>query len=354
MRVLFCSLQHSYGRPEWGLSHEYVNLYDALAHMSGVEADFFGLDEALRPEQRDAVNKRLIRLVQETKPDVLFCQLFTEELKKETIRFITRQTTTKTINWFGDDHWRFHIFSKLWAPYFTAVCTTDPTAIPLYQKLGVTAVATQWGVNQHRYYPAPAGLDPEVASSVTFVGQKYGIRGRYYEDLRRAALPVRFFGSGWPAGTIDFERMRSVFSTSAVNLNFTESPHGQFAQRLKLLSRFVVRRELGRWRLNVHRFRDTARALPGYQRRQIKARIFEILGCGGFLITGDAEGLGAYYEPGVEMAVFKTGAELAEQCQYYLNHPELRDRIARAGYERTLREHTYEQRFRAIFSAVMH
>lgn len=336
------------------MSHEYVNLYDALTHMSGIEAGFFGLDEALRPERRDAVNERLIRLVQETQPDVLFCQLFTEELKKETIEFITRQTRTQTINWFGDDHWRFHIFSKQWAPHFTAVCTTDVTALPLYQKLGVTAVATQWGVNQHRYYPVPATAEFEVASSVTFVGQKYGMRGRYYEDLRRASIPVRFFGSGWSGGTIGFEHMQSVFSASAVNLNFTESPHGQFAERIKLLSRFVVRRELGRWRVNLGHMRDTARAMPGYQRRQIKARIFEILGCGGFLLTGDAEHLGAYYEPGVEIAVFKNGADLAEQCRYFLNHPELRDRMARAGYERTLREHTYEQRFRAIFSAVVH
>lgn len=354
MRVLFCSLQYSYGRPDWGLSHEYVNLYDALTHMSGVEAGFFGLDDALRPEQRDEVNARLIQTVQDTKPDLLFCQLFTEELKKETIDFITQHTATKTINWFGDDHWRFHIFSKHWAPYFTVVCTTDATTLPLYQKLGVTALATQWGVNQHRYYPVSAALDQEVASSVTFVGQKYGVRGGYYEGLRRAALPVRFFGSGWPAGTISFEHMRSVFSTSAVNLNFTESPHGQFAQRVKLLSRFVVRRELGHWRSNLGRFRDTARALPGYQRRQIKARVFEILGCGGFLITADAEGLGGYYEPGTDIAVFKNGADLVEQCRYYLDHPELRATVARAGYERTLREHTYERRFRAIFSAILH
>jgi spore maturation protein CgeB len=52
--------------------------------------------------------------------------------------------------------------------------------------------------------------------------------------------------------------------------------------------------------------------------------------------------------------VFKNRSDLVEQCRYFLNHPELRDRMARAGYERTLREHTYEQRFRAIFSAVVH
>ena len=50
---------------------------------------------------RDVVNPLLIKTVEQTKPDLLFTLLFTDELKKETIEYITKKTATKTFNWFA-------------------------------------------------------------------------------------------------------------------------------------------------------------------------------------------------------------------------------------------------------------
>ncbi|MDE1971514.1 MAG: glycosyltransferase family 1 protein, partial [Patescibacteria group bacterium] len=44
--------------------------------------------------------------------------------------------------------------------------------------------------------------------------------------------------------------------------------------------------------------------------------------------------------------------DLIEKARYYLTHESERARIARAGYERTLREHTYEKRFQELFRAM--
>ena len=41
--------------------------------------------------------------------------------------------------------------------------------------------------------------------------------------------------------------------------------------------------------------------------------------------------------------------DLVEKVRYYLKHEDERAAIAQAGYERTLREHTYVHRFRDIF-----
>lgn len=351
MRVLFCSLKYSYARPEWGLSHEYLNLYDALTHMEGVEASFFAIDERMQAVGRDAMNEELLRTVQEQKPDVLFCQLFTEEVKKETIVYITTRTTTQTINWFGDDHWRFHIYSKFWAPLFSLAATTDSKAVPLYKKNGVRIALTQWAVNPHRYYPVPSP-DRDLSHAVTFVGQRYGTRSSYYSALTDAGLHVQFFGSGWAGGVVDFEAMLSIFSQSAVNLNFTESPHGQLAQRVKMLAKLFLKKEAGKIRLNLRQLPNNLRSLSGYQTPQIKGRIFEVLGCGGFLLTGNAHELNTYYRIGQELVIFQNKADLIELCEYYVSHPEERVRIATAGYERTLRDHTYEKRFQALFSAL--
>lgn len=82
---------------------------------------------------------------------------------------------------------------------------------------------------------------------------------------------------------------------------------------------------------------------------QIKARSFEVPGCGGFLLTGQAENLGDYYEIGKEIVCFKDMGDLIEKVRYYLCHEDERAAIAQAGYQRTLHEHTYVHRFTEIF-----
>src|ERR1017187_9116960 len=129
MKVLFCSLKYEYGNPHRGLSFEYQNFFDSLAHMAGVQAMHFPFDEVLAQVGRDEMNNRLIRQVEEEKYDLLFCFLFMAEIKKEAIDYITKHTKTRTFNWFGDDHWRFPVFSRFWSPLFTAVATTDSKAV---------------------------------------------------------------------------------------------------------------------------------------------------------------------------------------------------------------------------------
>ncbi|PYS06787.1 MAG: hypothetical protein DMG12_02645 [Acidobacteria bacterium] len=82
---------------------------------------------------------------------------------------------------------------------------------------------------------------------------------------------------------------------------------------------------------------------------QIKGRNFEVPGCGGFTLTGQAEDLESYYEEGREIVCFGTIPELIEKIRYYLSHESERRAIAEAGYQRTLHQHTYVHRFTDIF-----
>jgi spore maturation protein CgeB len=86
---------------------------------------------------------------------------------------------------------------------------------------------------------------------------------------------------------------------------------------------------------------------------QVKARPFEILGCKAFLISGYADNMNDYYENGKEIVYFDgTGTDLAEKIRYYLDREALREKIAEAGYARTLKEHTYERRFKELFHKI--
>ena len=81
---------------------------------------------------------------------------------------------------------------------------------------------------------------------------------------------------------------------------------------------------------------------------QVKARLFEIPGAGGFLLTQWAENMDRYYVPDAEVAVFHDVDELASMIRYYLAHEVERDRMAAAGFERTRRCHLYDQRLREV------
>lgn len=76
----------------------------------------------------------------------------------------------------------------------------------------------------------------------------------------------------------------------------------------------------------------------------LSLRNFDVCGCGGFLMCNWQEELPEMYEPGVEVETFASTEELLDKTEYYLSHEEERSRVARAGYERTVAEHTYEKR----------
>jgi len=63
-------------------------------------------------------------------------------------------------------------------------------------------------------------------------------------------------------------------------------------------------------------------------------RTFEIPAAGGFMLHVDNAEVRALYEPGREVALFSSKAELIDRVGYYLDHEDERLAIARAGHER--------------------
>ena len=84
----------------------------------------------------------------------------------------------------------------------------------------------------------------------------------------------------------------------------------------------------------------------------LSLRLFDVCGCGGFLLTNWQEELPELYEPGVEAEYFGSKEELLDKAGYYLEHEEERQQIARKGYERTVAEHTYDVRIAEMIRIV--
>lgn len=351
-KILFCGLKNEYGKKKLGLSFEYQNFYEVLNRMEGVEASLFPIDEEIEQFGREEANNRLIKQVEEKKYDLLFCFLFTEELKKETISYITNKTSTKTFNWFADDHWRFPVFSKYWAGLFTAISTTDSQAMAKYKTLGIkNVIKTQWAANTHLYTPSNEALNPGIYN-ISFVGKNYGQRESYITSLQKAGLPAQGFGSGWEAGRVDFQKMLDIFSYSKINLNFNESSPWSLKSFAKSFAKLFISKELGKYKFTGFNLLNNFDSLLGSRRSQIKGRNFEVPACGGFLLTGDADNLSEYYIPDKEIVIYKNQNDLVEKTKYYFEHDTERKLIAEAGYKKTIQEHTYDKRFNQIFNFI--
>lgn len=84
----------------------------------------------------------------------------------------------------------------------------------------------------------------------------------------------------------------------------------------------------------------------------LSLRLFDVCGCGGFLLTNWQEELPELYEPGTEAEYFGSVDELLDKVGYYLEHEDERAAIALAGYERTKAEHTYDKRIAEMIRVV--
>ena len=84
----------------------------------------------------------------------------------------------------------------------------------------------------------------------------------------------------------------------------------------------------------------------------IPLRAFDIMGCGGFLISNYQEDFLLHFEPDEDMVFYTSYEELLDKTEFYLNHDSERKRIAQNAYEKVSTEHTYLQRVNTMLSTV--
>ncbi len=340
MKILYIAMKYDYGKMGRGYSFEHYNFYHSLVHMNNKKHEiiYFPFDEIMHKIGKEAMNALLLKKVSEIQPDLCFFFLFTDEITHATIQYITAHSGAITFNWFADDHWRFYTYSQYYAPDFHWVSTTYSQALPLYHRIGYNQVlATQWACNHFFYKPSSA----KKKYPVSFVGQSHGDRKQIIQTLKNKGVDITCWGTGWPQGRLTQEAMLDCFSQSKINLNLTNvSTNKNFLRLFFKRNKPYIKppREI----LNTFRTFFLSQD-------QIKGRNFEIPGTRSFLLTNSADNLEDYYIPNKEIVVFTTIPDLLEKINYYLNHDDERIAIAKAAYTRTLRDHTYEKRFNALF-----
>lgn len=318
MKILCAFGKYAYGDPTRGLGYEYVNFIPALTSL-GHEVRFFDVWDRSQYEDFTELNRSFLEVVDKEKPDIVFCVVMGYELWLETLSLIKNKTNSIMINWSTDDSWKYEQFSRYVSPLFDLYVTTYKSAYIKSQRDGFeNFILSQWAAN-HEHLMLPK-MAEACKYKISFIGAAYGNRRKWVRLLSKKGYAVECFGHGWENGVIGEDELANIINDSIISLNFADS--GLMFQGI----------------------------LP-FRSRQIKARIFEVLGYGGFLVTEPATGLGEYYCSGKDLLTFKNLDELLQILKRYLHEYHERDEIANNGHRKTAEMHTYQNRFKAMLAA---
>ncbi len=308
MKILCAFGQYNYGNAERGESPEHSAFLPALRRLGHEVRLVETWDRCSYPDLA-SLNTALLVAVEEFRPDVLLTVQMNYEIWLETLELIRARGDVITLSWATDDSWKYREVSRFIAGSYDVMATTYDHMAAQYRADGFhNAFPTQWAAISDNL------LEPLAAEScrypITFIGTSHGKRAGCVDFLRARGIDVVCFGYGWPNGPVAAKDIPRIIRESFISLNFANS-NGE---------------------------------------NQIKARMFEVTGAGGFLLTESARSLERYFRPGHEIAVFFGLDELVSKINHYMSHPHERDLIARAGFRRTREQHTYEHRFRELLS----
>jgi glycosyltransferase involved in cell wall biosynthesis len=197
----------------------------------------------------------------------------------------------------------------------------------------------------------PAGFDPIILDRIqpasqrfeaTFVGSLFTFKGGHLERLKLLAniarqVPVDYFLSA-----IDIPWQKHLRE------QIGRLRRGKFQQYMDAqLIRKINRGQLfglDMWqvladsKISLNHHIDVAR------NEAANMRLYEATGVGSLLLTDWKPNLPTIFEPDAEVVTFKNSEEAVEKIKYLLDHEDEREKIARAGQQRTLKDHNFRTR----------
>lgn len=84
----------------------------------------------------------------------------------------------------------------------------------------------------------------------------------------------------------------------------------------------------------------------------IPLRCMEIMSCGGFLLTNFQSDFFKHFVAGEDFVYFESNDDMLQKIDYYLTHEKERTSIAESGYQKAIKNHSYETIFQQIFNII--
>lgn len=224
--------------------------------------------------------------------------------------------------WFTEDY-RIFEYWKTIAPHFDYFFTIQKD--PFWQEM------TQAGCKNYHYLPmafdthfkcSDEKAEPKIP--VSFVGAPYPNRVHFFSRFSNNGFQI--YGEDWnkypnPFVVIGDRRIteyeaRSIYHRSLININLHSSPFPG---------------ELGKGDF-------------------VNPRTFELAGMGCFQLTDIRKLMTLHFDPAEEIIALSSWEDMTKAVEYFLDHEEEREDIAKRAQTRVLREHTYQHRAQEIVS----
>ncbi|MBE3609027.1 CgeB family protein [Campylobacter californiensis] len=332
MKILYVDLEYDYGIKARGINtigqYGFKYSFEKLGH----EVVVFYYDEYLN--NIDFLQKKIKNFADDVKPDLIFFCMFQEQFEVKTLDYL--KSKYLTINWFGDDQWRFDNFTCKYANCFTYCITTDKFSILKYKKLGQhNVIYSQWGAINSHDMPKFEGYKYDVS----FIGGFHPYRKWFIDTLIKRGIKVKVFGNGWMGGALSSENMNKLFILSKINLNISNSVGYDIRYMSHKPSNFLstIKSFLKRGSKNMS---------------QMKARNFEIPYFNGFQLTDYVPTLEDYFDIGKEVVCYNNVDEAELLIKYYLQNEDEREKIKKLGHKKAINQHGYIHRFKGILEQI--
>ena len=317
--VVFVAVHHV-NWEQGGLIDPWKEMATVIHYDWGTE-NFDQSSKDWQSEGKKRFNKRLLEEVKnnhdEERIDIFFSYLSGRWVYPETIKKIT-DLGIITINISFDDKtqfWGYREQSGLSgiseiAKYFD-ICITSQSKEDVGKYISSEAnplfLPAAGNPNVFSY------MDLERTIPISFIGQRYGVRPKYINHLRRNGIDVQSYGLGWPSGSISISQMNEIYNRSLINLGFG--------------------------------FIGTTDKITG-----LKGRDYEIPLAGNLFLTSYDSSLEDLYRIGVEIDCYRDKLDLIQKVRYYLENPDHARKIGEMGRKRCLNDHTWMKRYSELLS----
>jgi spore maturation protein CgeB len=298
--------------------------------------------------------------------DLVFTYLMDGMIDPEAIG-VLRDSDAPVCNFSCNNIHQFDLVERI-APLFTLNLHAERDAGGLFEAIGADHL--WWPMASNPKYFAPRNV-PETLDA-TFVGGRYGIRARYILQLLDAGIDVHAYGPRWALET-PLQRLRRWSRREIMLTRAALSPSIDQQYRLTSLARDIDEHRLLAQRypgnlhtpvsdddlismysssrvslgfLEVYDAHDSTKAL----KKHVHLREFEAPMCGAAYLTQYSDELAGYFEPDVEMIMWRDTTEMVEKLRFYLHDDAARAKVRIAGRRRALSCHTYQQRYQSLFT----
>jgi hypothetical protein len=274
------------------------------------------------PRAREEITKAVRQFAESNRspsPDVILFYLRGGLLSDEVFDVLRRQWKCPLFGMNLDDRAEFFRYGILssgnddygsWVKKFDLNITNCIHATEWYRQRGAAAIFSPNGVHLAPDLTLPTSANFKY--KISFLGSMKIERSAVIDELRRAGILVTLFGGGWPDSQW-VDDPNAVYRGTQINLGI-----GYASPSLKLTTG--------------------------------KNRDFECPGAGGCYLTTYSWELPMFWELNKEILCYRSIDELIEMYAWYGKRPEVCLTIAQAGWRRCRAEHTWEHRFRKIFT----